>query len=191
MISSKLSHLLFRFLYFSNHSASSRGIPVALFLAKTMTKKNLQFFFEGLREKIGFAFCTRAIVSDGDKIFYNSWVEVMCYSGECIPEPQWLICLYHQGKTWAGHYKQISDIEEERNEIKQLLNSLLHCLNEERFDRKMVELKSKLGIGPYQAHRNKFATYIAPQLERAHEWAMLHRIKVGPTTDNFTENVNS
>ena len=77
------------------------GIPVAMFLSQTTKKDNLKLFFSSLISKTGF-FSIRGILSDGDKIFYNSWCEAVNQQYQC-PEPQWIECGYHKLKTWGPH----------------------------------------------------------------------------------------
>lgn len=166
-----------------------------------MTQADLRFFFQSLVTKVGHFF-TRAFVSDGEENFYAAWTQVMCYSGQSrhFPEPQWMICRYHVRNTWSRNYNRIENASD-REVIKKLLLSLLNGIDEQLFDQQMIELKNKLQTLPIKIVKKdekptrNFADYIKDYLENSHEWAMIHRIvngrAVGPTTNNFVENVNA
>ena len=121
-------------------------------------------------------------MSDGDKIFYNSWCEAVNQQHQC-PEPQWIECGYHKLKTWGRHKGLTS-----HPQLYQLFRLTLSCTDNTKHNEHLMNIKRFVDDNILSPKTTK---YIEDQLLHIDQWAYIHRLNVGPTTNNVVESVNS
>lgn len=160
------------------------GRPCAYFISSRTDKQTLMQFFNSVKEQTGPTAC-EVFMSDDDITFYSAWTEVMG-----CPQ-KWLLCTWHVLHSWNTNLQKVKETEG-REQVKQMLHTLLSCTDGEEFNRLVDTFLDHETVDPEPCQGLKdfvryFGQYYARRPEKG---AFCHRTYVGLTTNNHLESMH-